>query len=290
MVCSAFGLDITSAMELPGRWRCPGAGLPPLHVEPAAHADVAAAWSGADRIGWNGRADGRPLIVEHGTAGDLRLRAAPSIDMHLSADHARLIVANDDGDALAAMRILLDSALFTVSLQRGYEALHAGAVATDAGLLAVMGASGSGKSSAIVALLEAGCGFHTDDVLVLRRDGDKIVAVPGPPVLTVARPAPAGLGTPIADVGDEAWLAVAGAERARPLAGIVCLAESGDAWRHVLSSLLAFPRAAERERARFELSAELAAAVPLRRLEPRSTSPDGLAVAALDWIRSVQGG
>ncbi len=44
-------------------------------------------------------------------------------------------------------RVVLDSVLFTVALLRGYEALHAGALATPGGVIAITAATGGGKST-----------------------------------------------------------------------------------------------------------------------------------------------
>jgi len=289
---SAFGLQIRTAIDLPGRWRAPGTGLPVLAIEESSDHEIDEQWSGAQRLGWRGRVDGRDLIVEHGRAGDLSIRLQPGIRLHLSSDGERLLLADGGGDRILTLRLLLDSALFTASLNRGHEALHAGAVATDAGLLAVAGATGTGKSSLVAALLAAGCGFHTDDVLVLRRVGAVVRAAPGPPVLTVPHPVPAGLGATVADLGGESWLAVTGADGERPLAGIVCLApaEAVVDWRWLLGGLLRFPRTPEREQARFEVAADLAATTPVHRLDQHGAPPHRMAAQALDWIRSLAGG
>jgi hypothetical protein len=294
--CSAFGLDITSSLPLPGTWRATGEGLVPLSVERASPREVQLAWSGTQRPGWRGQADGHELIVDHGRAGDLRLWRAPSIDLHLSSDGTRLLVSFDDRDWLAMMRLLLDSALFSISLMHGYEALHAGAVDTEAGVLVVAGASGSGKSSTIAALLRAGCEFRTDDVLVLRRDGPAIVATPGPPLLTAPNPVPAGLGDPIADLGADSWLSVTGADADRSLAGMVCLdpafgpaAVGAIEWPWLIGQLLRFPRTREREHARFDLASDLVTNVPALRMPARGAPPDALARRALEWLRSLGG-
>ena len=287
MRCSAFGLDITSRLELPGDWRCAGDGLPPLRIEPSGRPDVARAWSGAGALAWRGRA----FVAERGTAGDLLMREGGELAAHLSASGDRLLVAG--AEAPRAMRALLDSALFTVSLSTGHEALHAGAVATDAGLLAVAGDSGAGKSSLVAALLAAGCAFFADDVLVLVRREGVIIALPGPPVMAVPHAAADRIGTPLARFGDETWLAVTGAPGPLPLVGIVRL-EAGDAggaggpdWAWLLSRLLRFPRVPEREQARFELAADLVAQVPMHRLQARGGTPQDLARRALDWVRST---
>lgn len=291
--CSAFGLDITSAIPLPGRWRASGAGLPPVSIEHATGREIDARWSGRERAGWEGRVDGRDFVVEHGRAGDLRMRLEPSTTLHLSGDGARLLVAEPAGDRPATLRLLLDSALFTVALRHGHEALHAGAVTTGSGALAVLGPAGAGKSSLVAALLRAGCEFHTDDVLFVRRAGDAFLAAPGPPVLTVPNPPPATIGEPIADLGGETWLAVAGARGEPPLVGIVELEPGAGAaqpardWGLLLSQMLRFPRTPERERRRFELAADLAARVPRLKLGARSAPADNLSGSALAWLRSL---
>jgi hypothetical protein len=280
MRCSAFGLDITSRLELPGDWRCAGDGLPAVAIEPATLAEVDRAWSGFERPAWSGLA----FVAEHGVTGDLLMREGAELAAHLSADGGRLLVAG--AEAPGAMRALLDSVLFTVSLLSGREALHAGAVVTDAGLLAVAGDTGAGKSSLVAALLAAGCAFFADDVLVL----DRLTAAPGPPVMAVPHAAADGLGTPLAQLGDETWLGVTGASGALPLAGIVRLAgddRDGPQWAWLLSRLLRFPRVPDRERARFELAADIAGAIPMHRIPARSASPQDLAEQALDWVRSA---
>ena len=282
MRCSAFGLDIRSRLELPGDWRCAGAGLPRLAIEPATSADIERAWSGFARAAWSGLA----FTAEHGTAGDLLMREGDELAALLAPSGDRLLVAG--AEVPGAMRALLDSALFTVSLLTGQEALHAGAVVTDAGLLAVAGDTGAGKSSLVAALLAAGSGFFADDVLVVERRG--LIAAPGPPVMAVPSAAADGLGAPLAEFGDETWLAVAGAPGALPLAGIVRLEADGGGgpdWAWLLSRMLRFPRDPERERARFDLAADVASTIPMHRLQARSGSPEDLAEQALDWVRSA---
>jgi energy-coupling factor transporter ATP-binding protein EcfA2 len=283
---------------LPGIWRCSGAGLPPVLIERAANRDVAESWSGPARLGWRGRVEGRALVVQHGRGGDLLIRLDPSIEVHLSGDGTRLLVAGDEQDRLAMTRLLLDSVLFTVSLRHGHEALHAAAVATEAGVIAVVGPTGAGKSSLVSALLLAGCAFHTDDVLVVDGDRAALRAAPGPPVLTVPNPAPPNLGERLADLGRESWLGVVGADGPRRLAGLLCLEPSRGAgaaldpvdWRWLLGQLLRFPRTPQRERRRFELAADIAGSVPALRLQARSATPASLADSALEWIRSLPGG
>jgi hypothetical protein len=83
-------------------------------------------------------------------------------------------------------RVVLDSVLFTVALLRGYEALHAGAIATPGGAIAITAASGGGKSTLLSELLGRGLPLLADDVVVLEARGAKAtLAHPAAPLMTV---------------------------------------------------------------------------------------------------------
>jgi hypothetical protein len=60
------------------------------------------------------------------------------------------------------------------------QALHASAAAASAGVLAFCGRSGSGKSTLAFAMQQVGCLQFADDALVLRLDGDRVIARPLP--------------------------------------------------------------------------------------------------------------
>jgi hypothetical protein len=125
-------------------------------------------------------------------------------------------------------------------------------------------------------------------VLTLRSGGPGLLGFPAPPVMTVRAPRP-GLGTVIDHVDGETWLAVDGAPAALPLAGVVILGAAtcgGVAWHELLVHLLRFPRTRERERARFELAAELTARTPVLRLRAHSAPPAELARRVVEWARS----
>ena len=289
---TAFGLEIVSSLPLPGPWRAPTAeGCPRLEIVSATRDELESSWTGAERLGWQGQVEGQHFRVDHGRGGDLRMRLEPFIDMHLSADGATLRVVDSGSDGVRTARVLLDSALFTISLWLGNEALHAGAVAVPTGIIAVLGPTGVGKSSLVAALLTAGCSFVTDDVLVVRSKKGSVIGAPGPPVITVPNPAPPGLGELIADVGGESWLGIGTVPAELPLAVVVYLnppgrppeASVGQDWREPLLHFLRFPRTRERERSRFELAAELALRVPVLRLTQSEGSPEKLANRVLDW-------
>lgn len=65
--------------------------------------------------------------------------------------------------------------------QRGFLTLHASCVATEAGAVAFMGESGSGKSVLAAALHSAGYGLIADDVTVVDSDATEPIVYPGYP-------------------------------------------------------------------------------------------------------------
>jgi hypothetical protein len=208
---------------------------------------------------------------------------------HLSADAAELLCGPDAEGEPLRWRAILDSVLFSAALLRGYEALHAGAVATEQGAIAITAGAGAGKSTLLVELLRGGCPLLCDDVVVLEpRGGESPLAHPGPPLMTV----PAGTsplpGAPIASVGEERWVAVPAHPQAIALAALVVLNRAPglptslhrvrDPLAVLIGSLLRFPRLPERERARFEVAGAIASHVPIWELcaDP-SVSPGVLA-------------
>jgi hypothetical protein len=91
--------------------------------------------------------------------------------------------------------LLLHIALAAVLRQRGLLVLHANAAVTPAGAVAVSGASGSGKSTTLAALLNRGCRMLSDDITALRMDGRGIIEVlPGAPQMYLWEEAAASLG------------------------------------------------------------------------------------------------
>lgn len=95
----------------------------------------------------------------------------------------RFSVASDevvvDAEDVESATLSLIQATWSVLLTaNGREALHASVVARDGRALAVMGTSGSGKSTAALRLLERGWGLVTDDLLTFDR---ALRPIPGPP-------------------------------------------------------------------------------------------------------------
>ncbi|MGN6189411.1 MAG: hypothetical protein ACTHOE_10960, partial [Conexibacter sp.] len=182
---AAFGLRLTSPTPLRLR-PDDGAARRALALRPLSSAALSTRWSGRARRLWATERDGTPVSVERGRGGEHRIEAAGVATFVLSADRAELACATPGDAARDWQRALEELALPCASLLLGNEALHAGAVALEQGAVALLAPSGGGKSTLASALLEAGGTLLSDDVLALRRDGERIVAEAGAPTLKLA--------------------------------------------------------------------------------------------------------
>ncbi len=293
----AFGLGLLTDLTPPGAWETrlvaelTEPAEPILNLRLATAAAAADSWSGRASLGWDGVIDGAPFVVERGHAGDHRfvhglepneVRAVH----HLSADASTLQCAPSDPGDPSWWRLVLDSVLFTVALLHGYEAMHAAALATPDGAIAITAGSGGGKSTLLSELIGHGLTLLADDVLVLEaRGADAPLAYPAAPLITVPAARVAALqpdsstGAPpaICSLDDERWIAVPVHQQPLPLAALVVLnRRPGLPTRlhrlhtplaALIASLLRFPRVRERELARFELAGSIAAHVPIWQLD-----------------------
>ena len=300
---TAFGLGLLGDLAPPGAWAPQPATEPRLRLQLATPQAIAECWSGIAEIGWEGIIDGARFLVERGRAGDHRFVHGTEPERlqdwdgrqgqlpdgigavhHLSADAALLRCAPARRDESLWWRVVLDSVLFTTALLRGYEALHAGALASSDGVIAITATTGGGKSTLVAELLGHGLTLMADDVLVLEssRPDDPPLAHPAPPLMTVPAVrmqtlARIGSPVPIASLGTECWVPVPVHPGPLPLIALVVLdRRSGVTTRMrradsplpaLLRSLLRFPRTPERERARFEMAAAISAQVPIWELD-----------------------
>lgn len=223
---SAFGLNLRGPLPLPG---LPGsaAGLPELDLEVVTRGELEAAWSGPATPGaWRGTLrDGAELTIRWGRQGDLLFGCGEEATFLLAPAAERLLCAPSDPSPLSWQRVLLSRVLPVVAIARGYEALHAAAVQTPVGVVAVVGASGAGKSTLAAELVRRGHRLVGDDVLVVGRAGDRVVAYPSGAHLSLEPGAEEGLGVEVlGELGGKLWTVVedAAAEPA-PLAAVVLL-------------------------------------------------------------------
>jgi hypothetical protein len=298
---SAFGLDLLTDLAPPGIWEAKPVTEPLVQLRLTTSAAIADSWSGFDSIGWDGVIDGATFVVERGRAGDHRFVHGTDSEIravhHLSPDAGMLQCAPDNSEDPSWWRVVLDSVLFTVALLHGYEALHAGAIATPEGAIAITASSGGGKSTLLSELMRHDLTLVADDVLVLESRGTRApLAHPAAPLMTVPAtrvPLLDQSGTPApppipVSLNDERWIAVPVHTEPLPLSALVLLNRGrglatslhkvDTPLAALISSLLRFPRARERELARFELASDIAAHVAIWQLDADpSVAPDTLA-------------
>jgi hypothetical protein len=307
---AAFGLSLLADVPLPGAWGTRPFREPSLQIRSVTAQAIENSWSGLQAIGWEAVIDGARFVVERGIDGDHRFvhgaysgQSGTRSDgiravHHLCADASLLQCAPSDPAEPSWWRVVLDSVLFTVALLQGYEALHAGAVATPDGVIAITAAAGGGKSTLLTELIQRGLALMADDVLVLEPRGTEApLAHPAPPLMTVpAARIPmlrqAGPADTISSLDEERWIAVPVHPEPLPLKALVVLDRQPglqlslkkikEPLAPLLGSLMSFPTSPERQQTRFELASVLASRTALWRLTADlDTPPDALAEALL---------
>jgi hypothetical protein len=286
---AGFGLQLRSAFALPGMVPQPATGLPSLELELQTPAQLEDAWSGsASPRPWRGRlGDGEVFAVEWGREGDLRFAYGERARFLLDRAGGHLGCAPQNAQDFDWLRVLITRVLPNVSLARGREALHASAVETPTGVLAVAAPSGMGKSTLATEMLGRGCPLFADDTVVLERRDGEVLGHPGSPHTNLpaaeAERAEA-LGSLLAELGEERWLALSDiGDRPRRLAAVVILERAPgkrlEAMRLDSSPLPLAPymlglpdEEDERAAARFGLYSDLAESVPLWRLSADSAA------------------
>jgi hypothetical protein len=279
----AYGLALNSSFPLPGMRSRTEVGLPSLTLELTPAAELERAWSGTDGPPlWRGRlGDGCGLTIEQGRAGDLLFvygeRARFRLDEHLLELACTPVEAGFDWQ-----RALLSKVLSSISVMRGYEALHAAVVDSAEGVVAIMGPSGAGKSTLATELLSRGWPLFADDILTLDHTDRNVRAYPGTPHMNLARDLPEerdpqALGTTLAILAGERWLAAdATTDESRPVR-MLCMLVRGPSLPLEARALPASPLALapymlglssdfERQRNRFCLYADLMESATLVRL------------------------
>jgi hypothetical protein len=252
-----FGIELHCELDLPGASESarPAAAAVRVAPEPSALPEPPVDTRGS----WRTRIDGRELIVAP-SGGRLAIAWGDDCRFELDPAERDLRWAAPDPADPAWQRLLLDTVAYLIALELGREALHAAAVVTGGGAVAIAARSGVGKSTLIGALLAAGATLLSDDIVVVEPTGDGVLAHPGPPLMNV----PAGRALPgrevIATLSDELWTLVPVAADPRPLEALVLLERQPGADGRlerleasplpVIPWLLGFPRTRERERRR----------------------------------------
>jgi len=284
MLCSAYGMRLDSSFPIAGMASSGSAdpGLPILTLGLAWPDELAARWRPAGgQEQWRGRlGDGMDLVIQ--TAGeDVLFSYGDRADFLLHERMARLDCA-PRGEGLDWQRTLISKVIPAISVMRGYEALHAAAVESRQGVVAIMAPTGAGKSTLAAELMSRGWPLFADDVLVLADEDGAVIAHPGSAHMNVAERLPEPLepemlGESIAVLAGELWMSARNVSSApRPVRALCLLERSGglDLAAEVLPSgplllapyMLGLSTAPERQRSRFDLYADLMESCTLVRL------------------------
>jgi hypothetical protein len=273
----AYGLGVETDISLPGTQPTRPAGRPHAIALRAAPAAELPSLLDEPRYLRNLQAyDGAAFAMLESPEGDVLFAYGRTALFHLSADYATLRCAVAAQDGAAWQRVLLDTVLWTVSLLRGFELLHASAVTTDHGLVALVARTGGGKTSLAAEFLRRGATLFSDDVVALDSAGGEVIAHPGPPLMNLPRAlAPAELGgVVVADFGDDRWVALHRATVVpSPLAAVVLVNRvAGESARcsptaatslTLLPHAVSLPHLADRARRRFDIFGSVIATVPV---------------------------
>jgi len=280
----AHGLELRCSFPLPGMTpRVAEEELPELVLDLTTPAQLDTIWSAPDGPPvWRGRlGDGCDLTIEQGTAEDLLFAYGDRARFRLDAQRQSLACAPRQA-SLDWQRALIGKVLPSISVMRGYEALHAGAVDSPEGVVAIAGPSGSGKSTLAIELLRRGWPLFADDVLTLDRTEGAVRAHPGTPHMSLAESLPDAidpqtLGATLGILAGERWLAAQTTTKHPRPVRMVCLLERGPSLpleTHTLPSnplplapyMLGLSSDGERQRNRFCLYADLMESATLVRL------------------------
>lgn len=289
----AYGLQLRSSFALTGMTpRVGDQDLPSISLERLSDEELDSRWSGSSGpVEWQGvLGDGCHLTIERGMDGDVLFTYADRARFRLDPARIGLDCAPRE-DGLAWLQVLLGRVLPNVAIERGCEALHASAVESPEGVLAIAAPSGMGKTTLAGELLQRGWPLFADDVLTLTADADGVQAHPGTPLMNVAvghtREADLdALGTSVAILSGEHWLAASNTTTGKRAVRMICLLErrSGlrlDAQRLPSSPLplapymLGLAEDPERERSRFSLYADLASSTELLKVTCDLQDPPG---------------
>jgi hypothetical protein len=278
----ANGIQLSSAFPLPGMLPAHAEGMPSLGLARVGRAELRAAWSGPEGPpAWRGRlGDGLGLTIEIGIEGAVLFTYGERA-LFLLDPLQRLLSCAPSAEGLDWQRTLLTKVLPTVSVILGYEALHASAVDSPRGIIAILAPSGMGKTTLALELMRRGWPLVSDDILTLGATPDGVLAYPGTPHMNLAENHPDStahrFGSTLGILGGERWLATpASSHRPRPVY-MVCLLERRSALSlesHRLTPsplvlapyMLGLPDDQARQRRRFALYADLASSATMLRI------------------------
>jgi hypothetical protein len=185
----AYGLRLTGEFPAHGLWSGVGsADMRSALLEIVSPASLARSWSargGEPRLRSLLTGGDPVLAVEPDPHGGYLVRADGFGAYLVDPDGRRVLLTPGPVESWRWQRLLLAQAVPVAALLQGLELFHASAVQLNGRVLAFTGASGAGKTTLAAQLLLAGATFVADDVLAVEREGDEMIAHPGPPLMNV---------------------------------------------------------------------------------------------------------
>jgi hypothetical protein len=186
---TAFGLDVCTRMPIRllrgARAAATGRALELIVGEHDARADR---WADHAQLVCDQReVDGSVSFrIERDTSAGYLIEG-PAYGSSIVALDGRRVLCLPEGRADQAwQRLLIAQVLPFVAILRGLEALHASAVVTEFGAVALSGPSRAGKTTLALELCRRGAHFLADDVLALECAGEQLLGHPGSPVAGLA--------------------------------------------------------------------------------------------------------
>jgi hypothetical protein len=200
-----FGVSVDSDCVLLGCRAGGRPGLPGLTLRTRPPEEIAQALPGGGRpLTW--RVAGREPDLRHDPEAGYALEAAELASFHISPRGVRVSYAAAPGPAWRWQRHLIGRVLPLAVTLLGREPLHAAAVACGKSAVLLAGESGTGKSTLASRLMLAGCGFLADDVTALSLQNGRLLAHPGPGVMSLR--SPSGFGELVGADSCGLWMAV----------------------------------------------------------------------------------
>lgn len=297
---TAFGMQIAADVRLPGATRRrEDGGEPDLLLRSVPRADLEELTASPRYMRYLHSFEGCGYAMLEGIDGDVLFHYRERALFHLSGGRDVLRYAVSESGT-AWQRVLLDTIFWTVSLLKGFELLHAGAIVTPHGLVALVGRSGAGKTTLASELLKRGGVLFADDIVSLEARGADVIAHPGPSLMNLPRsvePWDTRAWDVLADLGDEHWVSVRRVPPPpQPVRAIVLLTPGGtNAECAVVSPtslallpyMVTFPHLVERRRQQFEVAGELAAGAAFMTLSrPPRSDPAVLVDLLLESLES----
>lgn len=180
----AFGLEVTSDIALVGlpaaETSLPPRGATRIEVVAPDQPDPARDPEG-ELVRIVHRPDGEMTLSVHFHPDDGYLLTLPGVGGYrVSCDGLGVTCFPEPGvSEWWWQRALVNQVLPLAATVRGFEMLHAGAVAIEGRAIALVGHPGAGKSSTTLNLILQGAAFFTDDALAIEQSPGGILAHPG---------------------------------------------------------------------------------------------------------------